>query len=338
MAKKTTSFPKDRSAESGLLSFQIKPLAESWLLAGDISRHSKTTLTARRGAIDKLCWFLESRSLSRCDVHALRAFFKHVMDGHRETGGRWGNPRNIRPTKPGTSATYDRILRAFFNWLISEGEIETSPMERIPKPVDRPDQLNPFTEDALHRLIAAAKRTHNPKRDEALILVMLDTGLRASELCALTVGDIDLQEATLTVREGKGGKSRYLPMAQATRKALYNYLRDRDTDTDEPLFLSDRGGSAGNGLTRHGLRFLFNRLAKAAGIIGVRCSPHTLRHSFAVSYLKNGGNQFALMNLLGHTDTKMTARYVKYSQADVAQAHRHFSPVANLQHVRKNKT
>jgi site-specific recombinase XerD len=335
MAKKTTSFPKTRPVTDGVLSRQIKTLGESWILAGDIARHSPATLSARRGVIDRLCWFLEMYEIAFCDAHALRRFFKHVADGHKEPGGRWGKPQNTRPNSPGTSATYDRILRTFFTWLIAEGEIEASPMERIPKPIDRPDQLNPFAEEQLLKLLAAAKKTTHPRRNEAILLLMLDTGVRVSELCSLTVADLDLSGATITVHEGKGGKSRVLPIAPLTRKALFTYLKERESDPDEALFQSDRGTTAGGGLTRWGIRLMLTRISKAAGIEGVRCSPHTLRHSFAVQYLKAGGNQFALMNLLGHTDTEMTSRYVKYSQADVAAAHRQFSPVANLKGGKK---
>ena len=70
---------------------------------------------------------------------------------------------------------------------MADGEIEVSPMERISKPIDRPDQLNPFTKDQLLRLLAATKKTRHPKRDEAILLLMLDTGIRVSELCTLTV-------------------------------------------------------------------------------------------------------------------------------------------------------
>lgn len=342
MARNTTSFPKNRPAiqrrkpmPDGVLSSQVKALGEAWILAGEIARHSPTTITARRGMIDRLCWFLNDRNLETCDTNALRLLFKHVLDGYKEPGGRWGNPKYRRPATPGTSATYDRILRTFFTWLVEEGEIEVSPMERIPKPVDRRDQPIPFNEDHLRRLLAAAKKTKHPKRDEAILLVMLDTGVRVSELCALTVGDVDLQAGTITVWEGKGGKARVLPIVPETRKALYVYLKERETDEDESLFQSDRGATAGGGLTRHGMRFLIRRLSKAAGIQGVRCSPHTMRHTFSMDYLDAGGNQFALMTVLGHTDTKMTSRYVKYSQAGVAAAHRQFSPVANLKGGKK---
>lgn len=185
MTKKTTSFPKNRPDANGIFSRQVKTLGESWILAGDIARLSHTTLTSRRGLIDRLCWFLETREIEYCDPHALPRlprFFKHVVDGHKEPGGRWGNPKNTRPTKPGTSATYDRILRAFFSWLLEEGEIDYSRMERIPKPVDRPDEITPFSEDQILKLLAAAKKTNHARRDEAIILLMLDTGVGVTEL------------------------------------------------------------------------------------------------------------------------------------------------------------
>ncbi len=330
MRKIDSSFKQTTGQSAAVETRQLKNLCENWHLAGDIARHSPRTLGSRRELLDKLIWFLQDRKIETCDVHALRRFFQHVTHGHKEPNGRWGNPRNRKPTSPGTSATYDRILRAFFNWLINQEDIEVSPMAKIPKPQDRPDQVQPFSDDHLLHLIAQSRKTTHPRRDEAIILLLLDTGLRASELCGLSVCDLDLQEQCITVRHGKGDKVRNVPISSPTRKALYHYLNERESEPGEALFLSDRGHAAGDGLTRIGLMRLINRLCHSAGIQGVRCSPHTLRHSFALGFLKNGGNQFSLMALLGHTSLAMTSRYVALSQADVARQHRHYSPVANL--------
>jgi site-specific recombinase XerD len=135
-------------------------------------------------------------------------------------------------------------------------------------------------------------------------------------VCGLTVGDLDLHAGRCTV-EGKGGKKRTVPFSRETKRALYNYLNEQEREATEPLFLSDRGTGAGGAMTRAGLLCLFRRLGKAAGLQGVRCSPHTARHYFAVSYLKAGGNVFSLQQTLGHTHISQTQKYVQLAQADI---------------------
>lgn len=331
MAKTQQGFRKTLGAESASIpTSHLAKLTSSWLIVGDISRHSDRYLESRKDLMGKLLWFLETKKLDECDTDSIRLFMQHVQHGHKEPGGRWGNPRMTRPTKPRTSKNYYGILRSFFNWCISEGELTQSPMDRISVPVDRADQVQPFTEDQMRRLLAAAKKTLHPKRDEAILLLLLDTGMRASELCELKMRDVDLQNGYLTV-EGKGGKQRRLPFSRDTKRALYNYLNEADErEQNTAVFLSDRGTAAGEGLTRHGLRFLIIRIGKAAGIDGARCSPHTFRHTHAIEFLRAGGNQFTLQQILGHTHLAMTARYVAIAQADVEAQHRMFSPVARL--------
>ena len=119
-------------------------------------------------------------------------------------------------------------------------------------------------------------------------------------------------------------------MSRDTRRALYHYLNQREHEASASLFLSDRGTVAGEGLTRHGLRFLVRRLAVAARVDGVRCSPRTFRHTFAIEFLRAGGNVFTLQQILGHTHLAMTQRYVAVAEADVVNQHRRFSPVERL--------
>ena len=250
-------------------------------------------------------------------------------NGHKEPGGRWGNSRMTKQVTPGTVKTYHRILKAFFNPLVNEGKLDTSPMERINPPIDRPDQVVPFTMEQLTALLTAAAKGNNPKRDEAVLLLLLDAGLRASEMCDLLLSDVDFGGGIVTVRDGKGGKPRTVPFCGHTKKALFQYLKEGKRDMSDPLFLADRGG-AGGAMSRHGLRFLINRLAKRAGISGSRLSPHKMHHSFACCFITAGGNVASLQMMLGHTTAKQSLAYVNMANADVTAAHRAFSPVSSL--------
>jgi site-specific recombinase XerD len=107
---------------------------------------------------------------------------------------------------------------------------------------------------------------------------------------------------------------------------LRAYLREEERTPDQHLFLSERGQNAGEPFLRGGILQLIERLGKKAGIQGVRCSPHTFRHTFAIEFLRNGGNLFTLKQILGHTSLQVTNRYVSLAQADIQSQHRQFSP------------
>lgn len=199
-------------------------------------------------------------------------------------------------------------------------------MEPIPAPISRADQIRPFTETQVRALLAAARKSDHPRRDEAIMLFLADTGVRASELCGLKLSDVNMQERYAMVL-GKGNKRRTVYFGLHTAKAITTHLRGTERTADAPLFRSERGGA----LTRWGLREIVERAGKVAAIETARCSAHTFRHTMAVTFLRNGGQVFALRELLGHTDLKMTNRYVAMAQADIASQHRRFSPVDHIQ-------
>jgi integrase/recombinase XerD len=303
---------------------ELEKEAEGWLLSGEISQHSPATRALRRLVVKHLVWFLRREGCSAVGVSELRAFFAY-LSRKPEPGGRFGNPRLTQSLKPRSVKDYHGALRTLFRWLVAEGLLSESPMERIPPPIDRPDQVQPFTDAQVDGLLSAARQSRQSRRDEAILLFLLDTGCRASELCALRFRDLEMTVRKVTV-EGKGGKARALYFGPTTARALFTYLRLNGRDPDDPLFQSERGEA----LTRNGLLQLIRRVGKVAGITAARCSPHTFRHTFSVSYLRTGGNQFALMQILGHTNIQMTARYVAIAQADVAASYRQFSPVESL--------
>lgn len=318
-------------AEATISTADLEYHARNWLFECDFRGLSKTTLAIRRFVVDKLLWFLRSRELPRCGKSELQQFLSYVRNGHEDEQGRWGNAQMRRAVRPATTATYFTILRTLFRFLVTEGAIETSPLETMARPVARPDQIQPFTQEQIGRLRAAARRSRHPRRDEAILLFLLDTGVRASELCSLQLSDVDLQGKRCRVL-GKGNKHRYVYFGKDTARALWQYLKEgaRDRSDDGPLFQSDRGMGAGEALSRSGLLQLIERLGIAAKIEATRCSPHTFRHTFAVEFLRAGGNVFSLKELLGHTSLTIVNRYIALAQADLERQHRQFSPVDNL--------
>jgi site-specific recombinase XerD len=299
--------------------------ADGWILDCEYRQLSPGTIRSRRGILNKLLWWLDQKKYTTLGTAEIRGFLAYVGNGNEEEGGRWGNPNETRKNRPVTAAMYHSRLRSFFHFLVDEEYIEASPMANLKPPVFRSDQIQPFTEDQVAGLVSAAAQTKYPRRDEAIILFLLDSGVRASELCSLRMKDVDIQNKKAVVL-GKGNKHRSVYMGRQTAKAVWQYTKDRDCKPDSPLFSSERGEP----LTRSGLLQLIGRLGEAAKIEATRCSPHTFRHTCAIWFLRNGGHVFALKEMLGHTNLKMTSKYVAVAQADVANQHMEYSPVERL--------
>lgn len=322
---------------------RLKNLIGSFLMRGDIERHSVATLTNHRYRLGRLVWLAERQGWASIGYRELQQFFLYLNHGHEpvfcldgksnQSIGRWDNPRETEPLKLGSVKSLHLSLRAFFRWCVKDGELDICPIDRIASPIDRPDHIEPFNETQVNALLCAAKRTTHPLRDESIVLLLLDCGLRVSELTALCWSDIDFEAGQLIVREGKGGKSRPVPFGRNTKRVLWNYYQQerRGCDNREPVFVSDRGPDAGaNALTRRGVALLVIRIGKRARISGTRCSPHTFRHTFACMMLRHGANIFALKSALGHTSMTMVNRYLSISQADLTAAHRLSSPADRL--------
>ncbi len=295
---------------------ELSRLADDWLLDGQFRLHSSHTVATRRIFIKNLLWFLEHRGHGQCGPTELKHFFVYRSSGHQEAEGRWGNPRLEKPLRSISVKDYFVNLAFMFDWIVSEGYLDASPLQGLPIPKVRASQIQPLSDAHVTALLEAARKTRSPKRDTAILLLLLDCGLRASELCNLKMNDLDVEVRRCYVL-GKGNKHRSVFFGRTTAKALWQYLRAERREPDELVFYAERGHKAKEALTRNGLGQLVRRLGAAAGVKAVRCSPHSLRHTYAVSFLRAGGNVFTLREALGHTNLQMTQKYVVIAEADV---------------------
>ncbi len=301
---------------------------EGWILTCEISQLSSRTIEKRRLLMSKFLWFLKDHEISVVDRLACRNFLHYLTHGHKKEGGRWGTGW-AKPVEPSTVNSYHGTLRAFFNWIRDEEDREGSPMDKVEPAVDRADQVQPFSEFQVESLLKAAKASKHAKRDVAIILFLLDTGVRITELCELNCGKLDMMGFGAMVR-GKGDKYRRVQFGKHTKRALWAYLHGISREDEDPVFISEGGHKSGERMTRNGVLQMIRRHGKTAKIASVRCSPHTFRHTFAINFLRNGGNQFSLMTLLGHTSVEQSQNYVAIAEADVITQHRQHSPVDRL--------
>lgn len=219
-----------------------------------------------------------------------------------------------------------RAIRRFFTWMVEEGTLKQSPMSsiRVRKPPDK--IIQPFNLDHIRDLLLLCDDSKFlGARNKAVILTFLDTGLRLTELVNVEIKDLDFDHETIKVM-GKGAKERVVRIGKKTQKALLRYLLMRN-DGLPCLWVSEERRP----LTHWGIEIMIRKLGKRAGFTSVRCSPHTFRHSCATLFLRNGGAEFALQLMLGHTSLYMTRRYVSTLGAeDSFKAHQKASPVDNM--------
>ena len=220
--------------------------------------------------------------------------------------------------KPSTAVSRHLAVRRFSAWLYDEGEQPNDPLAGMKAPkLDQPITL-PLSDDQLRALLKACKGPDmRDKRDEALVRLMMTTGMRAGEVVALKLSDLHLAEAPafVVVERGKGGKGRTVPVAPEVAAALDKYRRARRghrlADTDA-LWLGDRG----KGFTYDALHKTLRERAQTAGIEGFH--PHLLRHTAAHRWLAKGGSEGGLMAVAGWTRPDMLQRYTRARAADRA--------------------
>lgn len=217
-------------------------------------------------------------------------------------------------------------LRAFLKYLRKQEVSSLSP-EKIELAKVGARDLDLITHDELVRLMKAPRTISKGEderkvlRDTAILELLFSTGLRVSELCALTRG-LDLSRDEFSVR-GKGEKIRVVFLSPTAKTAVKEYLNKRN-DMDEPLFMSyGRAGKASGAITARSVERLVKHYAIKAGITK-KVTPHVIRHSFATDLLENGADLRSVQALLGHANIATTQVYTHVTDKHLLEVHRNF--------------
>lgn len=238
-----------------------------------------------------------------------------------------------QPVSAATRNIRLRYLKAFFNWCVSQGYLPASPVAGLKQSKEDLAAIRHVSlEDVKKLLDAVDRKSFAGLRDYCVILLQLDTGIRPGELFQLRVKDVNLQSREVYVppAASKTRVGRTLVISEFTARALRTFLQTRPGWWPEevPLFPSENGKPLDS-------LFWSKRLAKHSRKAGVRVTPYGLRHSFAIEFLKEANDPFALQRILGHQDLAMTRRYVRYLQEDIREAHEKASPVTRLAQLGK---
>lgn len=288
----------------------------AFLLAQEAARHTPKTLAFYNHTLSSFVRYLQSQSI-RSDSDIGPTHIRSYLLALERRG-----------LKAATVRCHAVAVKAWLNWLVREGDLIESPMRRVSMPKQERLILPALTVDEVQKLLATCDRTPIGLRDRAILMALLDSGLRASEFCSIRVGDLDMRTGLIKVH-GKGHKERYVCLGTKTRLAILRYLRSRgETRQFEPLWVGfDLQGQTGIGLSYEGVRQILRRKAR---LTGVSCTAHMFRRTFATWALRQHMDVFSLQRLMGHADVTTTQRYLDQSVHYLAEAHRQFGPVDNL--------
>lgn len=281
-----------------------------FLLDCEARRLTPSTLTFYRVKLSLFFRWCEGdglQTIQELTSHHIRRYLVHLQ--RRQLSSQYQN--NLA-----------RAIRAFLNYCVRDELLDTSPFAKVQMPRIEKKVLAALSQAEIQAIL----RSCLSERDRALCLVLLDSGVRASELVALNVGDIDLKTGLVSVRLGKGQKGRTTYVGARTRKQLKRYWAGRGTlATDAPAIASETKGTR---LRPDGLVQAMERLRRRSGVAA--CMAHAFRRTFALSCLRNGMNVYVLARLMGHADITILRQYLPFVEADLQEAHARFGTVDHL--------
>ena len=312
---------------------QLAKLLEGYGLSARSEGKSPNTIAIVVASVRYLDQFLTSHHLStdvtEIGVEELRRFIVYLRECPRFAHHRFTRPQGGHLSGH-TVNGYLRALQAFWSWLKREDFIEENPFSRLKIPKAPKKVIPVFTDEQLRRLFAAIDTTTLVGwRNYTIIVILLDTGIRCSELTSLKLADVNLESRLLKVW-GKGSKERWVPIGAKVQKALWKYLLRYRPEPATPRYDQVFLTNDGHPLTKDRVEAIVKRYGLKAGITGVRVSPHTFRHTMAISFLRNGGDIFSLQRILGHSQLEVLRGYLNLAQSDISRAHRRNSPADNL--------
>ncbi|WP_261304002.1 tyrosine-type recombinase/integrase [Paenibacillus andongensis] len=237
--------------------------------------------------------------------------------------------RNSTSTlSPYTTNNFIAIIRSLIKFCFKQRLISTDFRRDFEweKTNPLPKYLNP---EELSQLLSASLQLTNGYRSFAILTFLAGTGVRIGEALDLKINDINFKEGFFLIRNGKGNKSRHVPLDPNVRDVLLDYLNITGVDHIEPnlngyIFTKDYGAHRPTKLTREAVESMFRKLCRKLNL-NQSFTVHSLRHTFAVNCLRRGMPIHVLQQILGHNDPATTAIYTKLFPKDIlAELNRHF--------------
>jgi len=223
-----------------------------------------------------------------------------------------------------------RAIKAWNRYLKKKSYIPNCIADEIESPKQGKKIPRTFTAQEVQAMFKQCEGySFTSKREKAMLTLLLGTGIRKSELCGLLLSDVDIENGIIKVT-GKGDKQRIIPIGRKVVRALGEYRQIRDSKNffirSKYYFVNIHGAR----LSIPTVNSIFKRIKEKSGLQGERVSCHTWRHTFAKSYLMNGGDIFSLQKIMGHSDLTTTKRYLNLNEKEIQTQYDKFNPVDNL--------
>lgn len=305
--------------------FKISALSDGYALV---------TIKGYLSSLGTLKEFLGDPEVSDITYDDLKQFMLYLRTDYKPER----KSKSLAPLATASFHRYWKAIRSFFKWANRELKIPRPDLE-LKMPLYTNKEIVPFTEDEIKRMIKACNysktindgirkpyqfRRPTAERDRALLMILLDTGIRSGECARLKIRDVNLENGEVHVMPYHIGKTkpRTVYLGKITRKMLWKYLSNRpDKRDDDPLFVTLNN----HPMNQASIRNVIGYLGDMSNISNAH--PHKFRHTFAIQYLRNGGDIFTLQRLLGHATLEMVKHYLALADTDSADAHRKASPV-----------
>lgn len=283
---------------------------ESFLKERTAQNLAKGTVKDYKDKLARFVTFLDSQEIkfiSQIRTENIRDFLLLLTEKGHNAGGVHG---------------YFRTIKAFLRWCWDELEPNTrNPIDKVKAPKVPVEPIEGVSKEDFESLLSAcSKNTYYGERDRTILLVLYDTGVRASELCSINLEDINFVDSSILIRQGKGRKPRFVFFGKSTRKQLRRWINIRGTK-EIGLFVN-----------RHGERVVYGTLREVVRRLSIKVGIkepglHDFRRAFTLNSLNSSVPEITIARLLGHTTTALIGRYAKQKKEDLQLGYK--SPVDN---------
>lgn len=290
---------------------------QEFLITQEIKGNSEKTIAYYKNCVCPMIEFVGKQTeISELTIDILRKYALYL---------------SRRGISDNSFKTYIKGIKVFLHWLYEEEYTGVNLSEKMKLPKAQRKAIDVLTNTEVKEMFSSfdTKDVHG-LRNYCICALMIDSGLRRSEIIKLKLSDLHIIEGYAVIN-GKGNKQRLVPLGNISKKYLIKYtnMRKANIQTDA-LFLTKQNRP----ITNSTIARLFRTL-QAQKVVGDhltrRIYPHLLRHTFATTYLENGGNIYALQQILGHTTLDMVKKYVHLTQAKTVVNFKKYSPLDNLQ-------
>jgi integrase/recombinase XerD len=305
---------------------KLSEVIEQYLLDCENRGRSDGTIGNYQRQLGLLVRWLAAQGIQEIEevtVPLMRQFLNYLK--HSDSSERYEQVAQAGKLADSTVGTYVGSVKAFFQWCFMEELISANPAARLRKPTTLQKVRPVLTPDEVERLLACCDQTTRAGyRNYVMLLLLLDTGIRVSELCSLRLTDVHQRYIKV---HGKGHKEREIGVHPDVSKMLWKFIhkyRGAFPIESEYVFIGEKGQ-----LTVGGVESIFDALERESG---VKVAPHKLRHTHSKEYLKQGGDLFKLSRELGHSSVQVTGNvYLSdFKSADAIQDHEKYSAVNSV--------